>query len=193
MVTRLTETQEHLLDRRTVFLTRWHREPVVQRLESLAEHHSTTASIAYEIGLMLCHVGYDVDPGKLCVYGNYHDMTEIITGDLPKGIKHGEGRSPTIDASVIRELEEQASLQLWAGYPPFLRDHLREVALEDGLNEIELQVLQYADSCSALGFMLAEAGFGNVIMRKKAAKEWREIRALSWKWLRTIRRTYGVP
>lgn len=189
----LTEIQAHLLDRRTTFLTRWHREPVLQRFESLAEHHSTTANIAYEVGLMLRHLGVDVDPSKLCVYANYHDATEVITGDLPKGIKHGEGQSPKLNALALRELEEQAALQLWQGYPPFLRDHLREVSLGNGLSEFEEQVVKYADSCSALAFMIVEAEFGNNFMQAKAKKEWEEIRGLSWPWLTQLRKAYEVP
>jgi 5'-deoxynucleotidase len=189
----LTKVQVHLLDRRTTFLTRWHREPVLQRFESLAEHHSTTANIAYEVGLMLKYLGVDVDPPKLCVYGNYHDATEVITGDLPKGIKHGEGKSPTLNALALRELEEQAARQLWEGYPPFLREHLQAVALENGLNEIEEQVLKYADSCSALAFMIVEAEFGNNFMQAKAEREWAEIRGRSWPWLVQLRKAYEVP
>ncbi len=189
----LTKIQVHLLDRRTTFLTRWHREPVLQRFESLAEHHSTTANIAYEVGLMLKHLGVKVDPAKLCVYGNYHDTTEVITGDLPKGIKHGEGDSPKLNALALRELEEHAALQLWGDYPPFLRDHLREVSLENGLSEIEEQVVKYADSCSALAFMIVEAEFGNNFMQEKAEKEWAEIRGLDWPWLVLLRKAYEVP
>jgi 5'-deoxynucleotidase YfbR-like HD superfamily hydrolase len=190
-VTTLSPVGKQLLHRGTSYVNRWHREPVIRRDESLAEHHSITGRIAYEVGLLLVYDRWDVRPELLCVVGNYHDEPELITGDFPKGLKYGE-LLPT-DTDLFDKLEVLAADKLWRPYPEWLRLKLRDHALRQQLNEVEEQVIKYADSLSALGFMLDEAAFGNQLMHGKAEQEWETVHAYDWPWLVQLRERWELP
>jgi 5'-deoxynucleotidase YfbR-like HD superfamily hydrolase len=187
----LSDVGAQLLSRATAWVTRWHREPVIHRSESLAEHHSITGRIAYEVGQLLVEDGWDVRPELLCVVANYHDEAETITGDFPAGLKRGE--MFPVDQKFFDDLEVQATALLWQNYPTFLTDRLRCHATRSELTDVERQVLKYADSLSALGFILDEAAFGNARMRQKAEVQWTNVGNLDWPWLDAMRGKWGLP
>ena len=54
------------------------------RNENLSEHSLEVAFIAHALGIINNEVfGGDINAERLAVLGMYHDVTEIITGDMP--------------------------------------------------------------------------------------------------------------
>jgi len=52
--------------------------------ESVADHSFSAAILAYEIALELEGNGIDVDPERAALIALYHDLHEVIVGDIPK-------------------------------------------------------------------------------------------------------------
>ena len=59
------------------------------RNENLSEHSLEVAFIAHALGVINNEVfGGDINAERLAVLGMYHDVTEIITGDMPTPVKY---------------------------------------------------------------------------------------------------------
>ena len=65
--------------------TGWMQRGVPPSLgESVADHSFSAALIAYEIALELKDNGVDIDPERAALIALYHDLHEVIVGDIPK-------------------------------------------------------------------------------------------------------------
>ena len=88
------------------------------RNENLSEHSLEVAFIAHALGVINNEVfGGDINAERLAVLGMYHDVTEIITGDMPTPVKY---YSPYI-RNAYKEVEQVANEQMLSGLPEVLR------------------------------------------------------------------------
>lgn len=127
------------------------------RYENIAEHSLDTAILAH----LLCELrnarfGGNVDPSKAVLYAVFHDVPEIITGDLPTPVKYS---NPAI-SEAYKQVEAEAVETLLKGVPEDLRGKYAEIFDEE--NNIEVRKLvKAADKISALIKCIEERASGN--------------------------------
>lgn len=127
------------------------------RQENIAEHSLDTAIIAH----LLCEIrnkrfGGNVDASKAVMYAIYHDVPEIITGDLPTPVKY---YSPVI-SEAYKDVEKAAVNKLLEGIPSDLRDTYADIFDEE--NDCDLRrIVKAADKISALIKCIEERKTGN--------------------------------
>ena len=99
--------------------------------ENIAEHSLETGMIAHALGVINnVYFEGDVNPDRVAVYAMYHDVPEIITGDLPTPVKYF---APEIKESYD-VVEEAAIKKLLYSLPEEMREVYSEILKE---NEIE--------------------------------------------------------
>ncbi len=127
------------------------------RQENIAEHSLDTAIIAH----LLCEIknkrfGGNVNADRAITLAVYHDVPEIITGDLPTPVKY---YSPVI-SEAYKDVEKAAIDKLLGGIPQDIRDSY--VKIFDEENEKELRrIVKAADKISALIKCIEERKTGN--------------------------------
>ena len=128
------------------------------RNENLSEHSLEVAMVAHALGV-INNKRFDgsINPERLAVLAMFHDVSEIITGDLPTPVKY-DNRTIT---NAYKELEEQARLSLLKMLPDDIAAEYKSILCE---NEDELLLWKYvkaADTISALIKCTEELIMGN--------------------------------
>lgn len=128
------------------------------RNENLSEHSLEVAFIAHALGVINNEVfGGDINAERLAALGMYHDVTEIITGDMPTPVKY---YSPYI-RNAYKEVEQVANEQMLSGLPEVLRARYEGLLLETE-NEAGLwEYVKAADRISAYIKCIEEKKMGN--------------------------------
>ena len=126
--------------------------------ENISEHSLETAFIAHVLALYRnVRFGGNVDPERAALLAMYHDVTEIITGDLPTPVKYF---NPEIKAEYDK-LEEMAKNKLIGFLPEDLREYYEPLFSKTD-EEAELwQLVKAADKLSALIKCIEERLMGN--------------------------------
>ena len=127
--------------------------------ENISEHSLETAFIAHLLALYRnVRFGGNVDPERTALLAMYHDVTEIITGDLPTPVKY---YNKEIKAEYDR-VEEIAKDKMISYLPDDLQEYYRSL-LGKTEEEAELwQLVKAADKLSALIKCLEERQMGNM-------------------------------
>ncbi len=126
--------------------------------ENLSEHSLETAFIAHALALIRNkRFGGNVDPERCAVLAMYHDMSEIITGDLPTPIKYYNKEI----RSVYNEIEQKAADRLIAYLPEDLREDYRSLLTPDADEKELWKLVKAADKISALIKCIEERRMGN--------------------------------
>ena len=184
----LSKFARQLMSRSTAYLMRWHHRAVTWR-ESVAEHHALTARMAYEMGLVLEWNGFGVRPEKLAIAAMYHDEEELVTGDMPAPAKK------LMPEGVMKKVADAAIDTLWPDYPGDLAGYLREVAHQSKLNEMEKEVIEYADKLAAFSYVFDTVELGNQkmidILDHISSDEY--LKSMDWEWLTFLRKEWGLP
>ena len=125
--------------------------------ENDMEHTLQTAYIAHGLAA-LAKVRHqrDVDPEHVAMLAMYHDVSEVITGDLPTPVKY---KTPDIQ-DAYRELESHAKEQLLDMLPADLRPHFAPYVQPDE-SSYEWQLVKSADRISAYLKCIEEEKMGN--------------------------------
>jgi 5'-deoxynucleotidase len=103
------------------------------------------------------YYGGTVDANAIATAALYHDITEVITGDLPTPIKY---HSSAINAAY-KQIEKQAELELLALLPLELRADFESLIHHDKLPEEHIKIIKAADKISAYLKCQAELKAGN--------------------------------
>lgn len=127
--------------------------------ENISEHSLEVGFIAHALGVINNEVYHgNLDAQRLALLGIFHDVTEIITGDMPTPVKY---YSPVI-RGAYKEVETVARDELLEGLPPEMRDVYRPLLLETA-EEAELwKYVKAADKLSALIKCIEETQMGNL-------------------------------
>lgn len=127
------------------------------RNENLTEHCAETAMIAHALAVIGNRFyGRDYDAGRIALFALYHDISEIITGDLPTPVKY---YNECILGSY-REVEDNARCELLKKLPEELRQDYEDIITED-CSETEKMLIKAADKLSALIKCAEEIKNGN--------------------------------
>ena len=126
--------------------------------ENISEHSLETAFIAHVLALYRnVRFGGNVDPERCAVLAMYHDVTEIITGDLPTPVKYYNAEI----RSEYDKVEKMAEEKMLSYLPNDLREYYRPL-LGHTDDERELwELVKAADKLSALIKCIEERVTGN--------------------------------
>lgn len=125
--------------------------------ESLSQHSLDVAAIAHALAVIgNKRLGKNYDTGKIALIGMYHDMPEIITGDMPTPVKYHNKEIRGAFANIEKAAQKSILLTL----PEDLRDEYGELLIPDEKSK-EYRLVKAADKISALLKCMLEERSGN--------------------------------
>ena len=146
---------------RMKFIKRWSLMRSV-REENIMEHSQQVAVIAHALALINNKIyGGNIDVSKVVLLAQYHEVGEVITGDLPTPIKYF---NPEIK-SAYKDLEKNASARLLNMLPETLKEEYQEYILPNEDSE-EYKMVKCADRLSAYLKCVEEVKAGNSEFKK---------------------------
>ena len=126
------------------------------RTENVAEHSFHVSVLAHALAVIARDVfGRNIDPGAVAAAALYHDMPEILTGDLPTPIKYYGSDIK----NAYKRIEREATETLLSNLTDEMRPGISEVAATEN-PETEMLV-KAADKFSALIKCMEEKKAGN--------------------------------
>lgn len=124
--------------------------------ENLQEHSHQTAIIAHALTLISNeYFGTDLNPERAAVLATFHDVPEIITGDMPTPVKYANAALN----SNYKQIENAAAEKIIDLLPEKMQKHYSFIA--DGESEKEWPYVKAADTLSAYIKCLGEIESGN--------------------------------
>lgn len=128
------------------------------REENLSEHSLEVAFIAHALGIINNEVfNGSINADRLAILGMYHDVTEIITGDMPTPVKYYNSEIRT----AYKKVEKAAGQEILTGLPENIRKRYNNL-LTESETEKELWIyVKAADKLSALIKCIEERKMGN--------------------------------
>ena len=125
--------------------------------ESLSTHSLEVAAIAHSLALLgNARLGKNYNADRAAVLGIYHDMPEILTGDLPTPVKYHNAEI----RRAFGEIEDAAQRSLLESLPEDLQSAYGPLITPDE-NEELYKLVKAADKLSALIKCIEEKNSGN--------------------------------
>ena len=132
------------------------------REENIMEHSQQVAVLAHALALITNKkFGGSVDVNKVVLLAQYHEVSEVITGDLPTPIKYF---NPEIK-NAYKDLEKNASERILSMLPEEMKEEYEQYILPNTDTE-EYKIVKLADRLSAYIKCLEELKFGNKEFKK---------------------------
>ena len=157
---------------RMKYIRRWSLMRSV-REENIMEHSQQVAVIAHALALINNKMfDKNVDIEKTVLYATYHEVGEVITGDLPTPIKYF---NPQIQ-NAYKDLEKDASQKLLGMLPPSMKEEYEKYVLPDVDSE-EYKIVKCADRLAAYLKCVEEVKSGNAEFKKAKASIGAELKA----------------
>ncbi len=103
------------------------------------------------------YYGGEVDANAVATAALYHDITEVITGDLPTPIKY---HSAEINAAY-KQIEQRAEFELLALLPDALQADFQALIQHEQIPAAHLELIKAADKISAYLKCQSELKAGN--------------------------------
>ena len=126
--------------------------------ENVQEHSLRVALVAHMLAVIRNRrFGGDVNPERVATLALYHDVGEILTGDLPTPVKHANPDMHT----AYRALEDAAVHRLFAMLPAQLQDDYRAFFARDPADRAHHELVDAADKLCAYMKCLEEVSAGN--------------------------------
>jgi 5'-deoxynucleotidase len=126
--------------------------------ENVQEHSLRVAHIAHVLALIKNKMfGGDVNPDRVAVMALYHDVGEVLIGDLPAPIKYF---NPEIN-KAYRGIEASASAKLLAMLPDEVKEEYRALLRPDDSESAHWEIVKAADKLCAYIKCLEEMSAGN--------------------------------
>ena len=132
------------------------------REENIMEHSQQVAVISHALALINNKIfGGNVDANKVVMLAQYHEVGEVITGDLPTPIKYF---NPEIK-NAYKDLENKACERILTMLPDQLKDEYKQFVMPD-TTTIEYKFVKYADRLAAYLKCVEEVKAGNSEFKK---------------------------
>ncbi len=143
---------------RMKYITRWGLMNNTNS-ENISEHSLQTAMFAHLLVLLHNRNSKNkLNAERAALLGMYHDVTEIITGDMPTPVKY-------YNSDIIKsykEVERIAGERLVSMLPENLQNEYSDIILMENKNDKELiKYVKAADKLSALVKCIEEIRVGN--------------------------------
>ncbi len=125
--------------------------------ENIMEHTEQVSVVAHALATIKnVYFNGNVDILKVVLYAQYHETSEVITGDLPTPIKYFNKEINV----AYKDIEKGASLKLLETLPDEIRKEYEQYVLPDEDSE-EYKIMKCADKISAYIKCLEEVKWGN--------------------------------
>ena len=125
--------------------------------ENILEHSAMVGQLAHGIALVANHeCNMNVDANKIATEGLFHELSEVITGDLPTPIKYYNQEI----TSVYKSIEEKATRQIISTLPEQYQESYLDIAILDK-DSIEQKIVKCADKLAAYIKCIEERISGN--------------------------------
>ncbi|MBQ7295203.1 MAG: 5'-deoxynucleotidase [Clostridia bacterium] len=126
--------------------------------ENISEHSNDVAVIAHALAVIKnIRFGGNLNAERASFLGLYHDMTEIITGDMPTPVKyHSEDMR-----EAFRQVEDKAGQKLLSMLPEDMRQYYESAFFPEKEDEYLWKIVKAADKISALIKCIEEKNAGN--------------------------------
>lgn len=142
---------------RMKYINRWALMRNIQE-ESICQHSMETAAFAHALALIKNrYFGGSLNADRAAVLALYHDMPEIITGDLPTPVKYFNEDM----REVYSKVEENACTKLLSMLPDELKEDFSPLFFKEEKDEYLWKIVKAADKISALTKCLEEQKAGN--------------------------------
>lgn len=146
---------------RMKYIKRWSLMRSI-REENIMEHSQQVAVIAHALALITNKIyGGSVDEKKVVLLAQYHEVGEVITGDLPTPIKYFNPEIKT----AYKDLEKGACERILSMLPDAIKDEYKEYILPEESTE-EHKLVKYADRLAAYLKCVEEVKAGNAEFKK---------------------------
>ncbi len=146
---------------RMKYIKRWSLMRSI-REENIMEHSQQVAVIAHALALINNKIyNGGVDVNKVVLLAQYHEVGEVITGDLPTPIKYF---NPEIK-SAYKDLEKNACERILGMLPEEFREEYRKYVLPNE-ETYEYKLVKCADRLSAYLKCVEETKAGNSEFKK---------------------------
>jgi 5'-deoxynucleotidase len=127
--------------------------------ENVMEHSWEVSVIAHTLALIKNrYYQGNVDANAVATAALYHDVTEVITGDLPTPIKYHSEQIST----AYKQIEKQAEKELLALLPAELQADFQALIHHDTMPPEHVRIIKAADKISAYLKCQAELKAGNM-------------------------------
>ena len=128
------------------------------RQEYLAEHTTEVMHIAHTLAAVAKEkFGADVDEKNIVICALYHDISEILTGDMPTPVKYND----VVLKRAYKDMESKATDKMIETVDPAIKANIAPYVKADMLSAREKQILKAADKFSALIKCMEELQCGN--------------------------------
>lgn len=149
---------------RMKYIKRWSLMRSI-REENIMEHSQQVAVIAHALALIKNKIfNGNCDVNKVVLLAQYHEVGEVITGDLPTPIKYF---NPEIK-SAYKELEADACTRLLNMLPDSLKEEYQQYIMPQ-TDSYEYKLVKCADRLSAYLKCVEEVKAGNSEFKKAKA------------------------
>lgn len=146
---------------RMKYIKRWSLMRSI-REENIMEHSLEVSILAHALAVIKNKMfGGNVNIEKVVLLAQYHEVGEVITGDLPTPIKYF---NPEIK-SAYKDLEKWASNKILDTLPQEIKDEYSSFILPDEESE-EYKIVKGADRLSAYLKCVEEVKSGNSEFKK---------------------------
>ena len=126
--------------------------------ETLSEHSLETAIIAHALAVLHNkRLGGSIDPAQTALMALYHDVPEILVGDMPTPVKYHNSEL----RAAFGKVETAAADRLLSMLPEDMRDEY-EPLLHEVCCEQMHRIIKAADKISALIKCIEERKAGNM-------------------------------
>lgn len=126
--------------------------------ENIAEHSLEVGMIAHALAVINnVYFNGNIQPDRVAVLAMYHDVPEIITGDLPTPIKYF---APEIRESY-KKVEDTAIQKLLMSLPEEMQEVYKDIFLFETKDDQYHLFVKAADKISALIKCIEEKRMGN--------------------------------
>ena len=126
--------------------------------ENIQEHSLRVALIAHALAVIRNRrFGGTVNPERVALLGLFHDAAEVLTGDLPAPVKHGNPEIKT----AYHAIEAAAARRLLGLVPDELRADYESLFFPGAGDRLHHELVHAADKLCAYAKCLEEIAAGN--------------------------------
>ncbi len=142
---------------RMKYIDRWALMRNTQK-ENICEHSMEVSAIAHALALIKNkYYGGNLNCERAALLAIYHDMPEIITGDLPTPVKYYSEET----RDIYKNIEDDACFKLLNMLPEDFKEDYRPLFFEEKEDEYLRKIVKAADKISALIKCIEEKKAGN--------------------------------